>query len=130
MTLPVADDYNIEIGPISPEHFTWLKAQDYAGWVVFVDTNTRQLCLPLIEQYLDHERVVIIEAPEGERNKHLGTCQELWTEIFAGGIGRRWCAICLGGGVLEGMSGFVASTFKRGIDSLQIPTTLLSMVDS
>ncbi|MEM6771030.1 MAG: 3-dehydroquinate synthase family protein, partial [Bacteroidota bacterium] len=51
-------------------------------------------------------------------------------KMFTGGVGRRWCAICLGGGVLEDMSGFVASTFKRGIDFLQIPTTLLSMVDS
>lgn len=130
MTLPVADHYNIEIGPITAEHFSWLKEQDYAGWVVFVDTNTRQLCLPLIGQFLDHDRVLVIEAPEGEPNKHLGTCQQLWTEMFAGGVGRRWCAICLGGGVLEDMSGFVASTFKRGIDFLQIPTTLLSMVDS
>lgn len=130
MILPVADHYNIQIGAISQTHFSWLKAKNYAGWVVFVDTNTRQLCLPLIEQYLDHERVVIIEAPQGERNKHLGTCQDLWLEMFAGGVGRRWCAICLGGGVLEDMSGFVAATFKRGIDFLQVPTTLLSMVDS
>ncbi len=130
MTLPVAEHYNIEIGPITAAHFSWLKEQNYAGWVVFVDMNTRKLCLPLIEQFLDHERVVVIEAPEGEPNKNLDTCQQLWSEMFAGGVGRRWCAICLGGGVLEDMSGFVASTFKRGIDFLQIPTTLLSMVDS
>jgi len=54
----------------------------------------------------------------------------MWEDLFAAGVGRRWCAICLGGGVLEDMSGFVASTYKRGIDFLQIPTTLLSMVDS
>lgn len=130
MTLSVANQYDIQIGPLSANHFSWLKERNYAGWVVFVDTNTRRLCLPLIEKYLEHEKVVIIEAPEGEPNKNLETCQQLWTEMFAGGVGRRWCAICLGGGVLEDMSGFVASTFKRGIDFLQIPTTLLSMVDS
>lgn len=130
MTLPVSTHYDIRFGPVTQEHFNWLKAKDYAGWVVFVDTNTRRDCLPLIKRFLDHDRVVVIEAPEGELNKNLETCQQLWTELFAGGVGRRWCAICLGGGVLEDMAGFVSSTFKRGIDFLQIPTTLLSMVDS
>lgn len=129
MTLPVAQDYNIEIGPISQANFDWLKARDYAGWIVFADTNTVELCLPLIEDYLPEDTPVIV-APEGELNKNLETCQELWEDMFTAGVGRRWCAICLGGGVLEDMSGFVASTYKRGIDFLQIPTTLLSMVDS
>lgn len=130
MTLPVADNYSIEFGALSRQHFDWLKARNYAGWVVFVDSNTHRDCLPLIEEFLDHENVVVIEAPEGELHKHLGTCQDLWSDLFAAGVGRRWCAICLGGGVLEDMAGFVSSTFKRGIDFLQIPTTLLSMVDS
>lgn len=129
MTLPVAQDYNIEIGPITQANFDWLKARNYAGWIVFADTNTAELCLPLIEGYLPAKTPVIV-VPEGELNKNLETCQELWKKMFAAGVGRRWCAICLGGGVLEDMSGFVASTYKRGIDFLQIPTTLLSMVDS
>ncbi|MEM1359631.1 MAG: 3-dehydroquinate synthase [Bacteroidota bacterium] len=130
MILPVADQYNINIGPIGPEHFTWLKDRNYAGWVVFTDENTQKHCLPLIERLLTHERVAHITVAPGELNKHLGTCQTMWQEMFAAGVGRRWCAICLGGGVLEDMAGFVASTFKRGIDFLQIPTTLLSQVDS
>ena len=130
MTLPVADQYDIQFGRLSEVHFDWLRARGYAGWVVFVDTNTRRDCLPLIERYLDHPNVVVVEAPEGEPHKHLGTCEQLWAELFAGKVGRRWCAVCLGGGVLEDMAGFVASTYKRGIDFLQIPTTLLSMVDS
>ncbi|NJC25261.1 3-dehydroquinate synthase [Neolewinella antarctica] len=130
MTLPVADKYNIEFGDVTRAKFDWLKSKEYAGWVVFVDTNTRRDCLPLIEKFLDHPRLLIIECAPGELNKNLGTCQELWSQMFDGGVGRRWCAICLGGGVLEDMSGFVASTFKRGIDFLQIPTTLLAQVDS
>lgn len=129
MTLQVADSYQIEIGSITQQHFKWLKEREYAGWIVFADDNTVEDCLPLIEEYLP-EGTPIIVAPEGELNKHLGTCQELWEAMFEAGVGRRWCAICLGGGVLEDMSGFVASTYKRGIDFLQIPTTLLSMVDS
>jgi 3-dehydroquinate synthase len=129
MTLPVADQYNIEIGPITQANFAWLSACHYAGWVLFADENTVELCLPLIEEYLPEDTPIIV-APEGELNKNLETCQSLWEDLFTAGVGRRWCAICLGGGVLEDMSGFVASTYKRGIDFLQIPTTLLSMVDS
>jgi 3-dehydroquinate synthase len=129
MTLPVADQYNIEIGAITQANFNWLTAKNYAGWVLFADENTVELCLPLIEEFLPEDTPVIV-APEGELNKNLETCQSLWEDLFTAGVGRRWCAICLGGGVLEDMSGFVASTYKRGIDFLQIPTTLLSMVDS
>jgi 3-dehydroquinate synthase len=129
MTLPVSDQYNIEIGPITQNNFAWLSARNYAGWVLFADENTVELCLPLIEEFLPEDTPIIV-APEGELNKNLETCQSLWEDLFTAGVGRRWCAICLGGGVLEDMSGFVASTYKRGIDFLQIPTTLLSMVDS
>ena len=129
MTLPVADKYKIEIGPISQSNFDWLEAKGYAGWVLFADENTAELCLPRIEEFLPGDTPVIV-VPEGELNKNLETCQDMWEDLFAAGVGRRWCAICLGGGVLEDMAGFVASTYKRGIDFLQIPTTLLSMVDS
>ena len=130
MTLQVSDQYDITVGPITSDRFGWLRKRDYAGWVVFVDSNTREHCLPLVTRHLDHPNLIVIECAPGELNKHLGTCQALWTKMFDGGVGRRWCAICLGGGVLEDMAGFVASTFKRGIDFLQIPTTLLSQVDS
>ena len=130
MTLPVADQYTIHFGALTESHFAWLHERDYAGWVVFVDTNTAAHCLPLIEPYLTHPNTRVISCEPGEINKHLGTCRELWQAMFDHGVGRRWCAICLGGGVLEDMAGFVASTFKRGIDFLQIPTTLLSQVDS
>ncbi|MGK0451199.1 MAG: 3-dehydroquinate synthase, partial [Neolewinella sp.] len=88
-----------------------------------------ELCLPRIEEFLPEDTPVIV-VPEGELNKNLETCQDMWEDLFSAGVGRRWCAICLGGGVLEDMAGFVSSTYKRGIDFLQIPTTLLSMVDS
>ena len=130
MKLSVAEHYDITFGPVTTEHFAWLRARDYAGWVVFVDTNTAEHCLPLLQEHLDHPNVEIIVAPAGEPNKHLGTCQDLWQQLFDSAVGRRWCAICLGGGVLADMAGFVASTYKRGIDFLQIPTTLLSQVDS
>jgi 3-dehydroquinate synthase len=129
MTLSVPNKYDIQIGKITQANFNWLETKGYAGWVLFADENTAELCLPLIEDYLPEDTPVIV-VPEGELNKNLETCQDMWEDLFAAGVGRRWCAICLGGGVLEDMAGFVSSTYKRGIDFLQIPTTLLSMVDS
>lgn len=130
MTLAVGDDYAIEIAPLGEDHFKWLREKNYAGWIVFVDENTRKHCLPRVRSWLEHPEVPVVEVPAGERHKHLGTCQRLWEDMFRAGVGRRWCVLNLGGGVLGDMGGFVASTFKRGIDFIQIPTTLLSQVDA
>ena len=130
MTLPVATDYDIRIDPIGPDHFAWLRAKNYAGWVVLVDDQTRKHCLPLIQSALTGLPVVIIEVPAGERFKHLDTCRFIWEEMFRGGVGRRWCCLNLGGGVIGDMGGFAASTFKRGMNFVQVPTTLLSQVDA
>ena len=130
MELPVGDTYTIQFGEIGPDHFAWLASRDYAGWVVVTDTNTHRYCLPHIAPYLVDRPVVHVTVPEGERNKHLGTCQSIWEEMFRGGVGRRWCCLCLGGGVVGDMAGFAAGTFKRGIDFVQLPTTVLSQVDS
>ncbi|MTB50869.1 3-dehydroquinate synthase [Lewinella sp. W8] len=130
MTLPVGEEYAIEIATVGADHFRWLRKKNYAGWVVLVDENTRKHCLPRLQPWLDHPQLAIIEVAAGERHKHLGTCQYLWEEMFRAGVGRRWCVLNLGGGVMGDMGGFVASTFKRGIDFVQIPTTLLSQVDA
>ncbi|MEL6274095.1 MAG: 3-dehydroquinate synthase [Bacteroidota bacterium] len=126
----LVDDYHLEIGPISDHHFRWLHQKAYAGWVILVDDLTRKYCLPRILPFLSHDRTVIIEVPAGERHKHLDTCRFIWEEMFRAGIGRRWCMLNLGGGVIGDMGGFAAATYKRGIDFVQIPTTLLSQVDA
>jgi 3-dehydroquinate synthase len=130
MTLAVNQDYNIHLAPITGEHFDWLRGKHYAGWVVIMDELTQAHCLPLIEEHLAGLPVVKITVPAGERHKHLDTCRYLWEKMFKGGAGRRWCCLNLGGGVIGDMGGFVASTFKRGMDFVQIPTTLLSQVDA
>ncbi|MGB3799183.1 MAG: 3-dehydroquinate synthase [Lewinella sp.] len=130
MTLDVGEDYQIRIAPISADHFTWLRSRNYAGWVILMDEHTERDCLPLIEPFLTHETVARITVPPGERFKHLDTCRFIWEEMFKAGVGRRWCCLNLGGGVIGDMGGFAASTFKRGMDFVQIPTTLLSQVDA
>lgn len=126
----IVDDYHIEIGPVGKSHFDWLRSRNYVGWVVLVDEMTKQYCLPRLEELIKDDKVILIEVPAGERHKHLETCQFIWEEMFRAGVGRRWCMLNLGGGVIGDMGGFAASTFKRGIDFVQIPTTLLSQVDA
>jgi len=130
MTLSVDQQYAIELSTITADHFTWLRTKNYAGWVVIMDELTHEHCLPLIEPYLTGLPVMKVTVPAGERHKHLDTCRYMWEEMFKGGVGRRWCCLNLGGGVIGDMGGFVASTFKRGMDFVQVPTTLLSQVDA
>lgn len=65
-----------------------------------------------------------------EKNKSLETITQIWDFLFANGITRRGLLICVGGGVLTDIGGFAAATYKRGIDYINIPTTLLAMVDA
>lgn len=123
------DDYHIDFGPIAKGHFDWLKAQHYTGWAVLVDENTKAHCLPLLQDYLPEETLVV-NISAGEEHKLLATCQQIWEKLFEAGAGRRWCMLNLGGGVIGDMGGFSAATYKRGIDFVQIPTTLLSQVDA
>lgn len=68
--------------------------------------------------------------PAGEIHKHLGTCQSIWETISDYGGDRKSLIINLGGGVVTDLGGFVAATFKRGISFVNIPTSLLAMVDA
>ena len=65
-----------------------------------------------------------------EEDKSLETVQQIWDFLFAHGITRRGVLICIGGGVLTDMGGFAAATYKRGIDYVNVPTTLLAMIDA
>lgn len=65
-----------------------------------------------------------------EEQKSLETVQQIWDFLFAHSITRRGLLICIGGGVLTDLGGFAAATYKRGIDCLNVPTTLLAMIDA
>lgn len=83
--------------------------------------------LPFLETDLSVE---IIEFENGEINKNIETCVQIWNVLTELGADRKSLVINLGGGVVTDLGGFVASTFKRGVDFIHIPTTLLSMVDA
>ena len=107
---------------------TALVAQDQV--FILVDTNTRQHCLPIIEQTLAIPAEHICCIPAGEAHKTLQTIEHIWQFLIAQGATRKSLLINLGGGVLTDMGGFAAATYMRGMPFLNIPTTLLGMVDA
>ena len=109
-----------------------IKNRQYSKIFILVDNNTHRDCLPLFLQKSNVEIPYnqILKVKHGEINKTINTCVEIWEQLSDKGTDRKSLLINLGGGVITDMGGFVASTFKRGIDFINIPTTLLSMVDA
>jgi 3-dehydroquinate synthase len=96
-----------------------------------VDNNTHHYCLPYFLSHLDTELPLeIIEIEAGEINKTINTCYRVWETLSELNADRKSVLLNLGGGVITDLGGFVASCFKRGIDFINIPTTLLAMVDA
>ena len=109
----------------------YLKENFCSSVFVLVDSNTRRHCLgPFLGKADLEGKVEILEIPAGEKHKNLETCTRIWTELSDRGGDRKSVLINLGGGVITDMGGFVASCFKRGIRFINVPTTLLSMVDA
>lgn len=108
-----------------------LKENKYSNLFIIVDSNTNEFCLPQFLPYLETDLIIeIIEFEAGEENKNIETCVQIWNVLTELGADRKSLVINLGGGVVTDLGGFVASTFKRGVDFIHIPTTLLSMVDA
>jgi len=106
-----------------------IKDKEYSKIICIVDDNTQQHCLPILEQKISRQVNVIIVKP-GEKSKTIETCTKIWKEMMHLGADRHSLVINLGGGVIGDMGGFCAATYMRGIDFIQVPTTLLSQVDS
>lgn len=122
------DNYNILFGSASALLKEFLSNKTYSSINILVDENTRELCLPLLDAGpLDP---TLIEILSGEEHKVLDTCEKIWDVLQGHNVDRHGLMINLGGGVIGDMGGFAASTYMRGIDFIQIPTTLLSQVDA
>lgn len=106
-----------------------LLSAEYSQLFVLVDENTEEHCLPILQNSINLD-LTIIKIQAGELYKNIETCQVIWNELIQQGADRHSCLLNLGGGVIGDMGGFCASTFMRGIDFFQIPTTLLSQVDA
>lgn len=115
----------------------WDKLQDIileyskSGIYILVDENTNKFCLPdLQHKCRGLENALVIEVPGSESNKTIASIEKIWLQLVDGSAVRNSLMICLGGGVITDIGGFAASTFKRGMNFVHIPTTLLAMVDA
>lgn len=106
-----------------------INANDYSCVFVLTDKNTSLHCLPYANTKIEFDYKTL-EMQAGEENKHIQTCISLWDSLSEMGGDRKSLVINIGGGVVTDLGGFVASTFKRGIDFINIPTSLLAMVDA
>jgi len=106
-----------------------LNENDYSKLFILVDENTKHHCLPLFESKIKVS-TQSIEINSGEVNKNVDTAQFLWQKLTDLGADRKSIIINLGGGVITDIGGFVALTFKRGMKFINVPTTLLGMVDA
>ena len=121
------DHILISENPGSDLH-AFLAKKNYSKTAILVDENTQLHCLPLIEKSVESANLIQIKS--GESQKNIQTCQHIWNVMTNHQLDRHSVLIILGGGVLGDMGGFCAATYKRGIDFILIPTTLLAQVDS
>ena len=107
-----------------------IKSKDFNSVFVLVDENTDKHCLDIFinKSSIEEYNKIIIKA--GEENKNINTCIQIWKELNLQKADRKSLLINLGGGVLTDIGGFVASTYLRGIKFINVPTTLLGMVDA
>lgn len=107
-----------------------LSENQFSKVFITVDENTKVHCLPKITNEDQFKKAEIIETKSGENNKSIRTVEQIWKILSEKGADRSSLLINLGGGLLCDLGGFAASTFKRGMNFINIPTTLLSQVDA
>jgi len=97
---------------------------------VLVDSNTKKHCWPLLKEASLLNNAEIIEMGVGEKAKSIDTVMHVWKKLTHAHAHRGCVLLNLGGGVVGDLGGFAASSYKRGVQFIQVPTTLLSMVDA
>jgi len=109
----------------------FLDSKSFSKIFILVDENTHEYCLPVLLGNLETDLAFeILEIEPGEEMKNIQTANQLWEILTEMQADRKALVINLGGGVITDMGGFVASTYKRGVQFINIPTTLLSMCDA
>jgi 3-dehydroquinate synthase len=121
--------YEILIGEGAINNLSeFLNKKNYSKIIVISDKNVANLHLQKLNKIVANFETVIVEA--GEQSKSFASLEKVAEEILAKGIDRKSLIIAFGGGVIGDLSGFIASILLRGIDFIQVPTTLLACVDS
>lgn len=127
-----ANGYDIHFGEHGYEALNQLlRDGNFTTLFVLVDSNTNEHCLPYFLSLVETELAIeIIEFDAGEDVKNIDSCIEIWNVLTELGADRKSLILNVGGGVVTDMGGFAAATFKRGIPFVNVPTSLLAMVDA
>ncbi len=130
-------DYDVMVGDHSSLNAIAIKAlnklADGRRCLLISDDNVAPLYEFKVRSLLDQAGIVVRDSvafPAGEASKTLATVERLHEHAVTAGLNRKSFVIALGGGVVGDIAGFVAATYMRGIDFIQVPTSLLAMVDS
>jgi 3-dehydroquinate synthase len=113
---------------IAQDLVRYLQTRKYSKLGVIADSHTILHCYPIIQSSLPDHAIFTFEA--GEIHKNLDTCVQIWQWMTEQAFDRKALIVNLGGGVTGDMGGFCASTYKRGVRFINLPTTLLSQVDA
>lgn len=136
IAMPDGSGYEARIGPGAldrfPEYLAGIGVTSGSQVVLVSDSNVAPLFGEALRNALEEAGLAVMDlvVPAGETSKSLSCAGELWEALAGRGITRDATALALGGGVVGDLTGFVASTYLRGIRYVQVPTTLLAMVDS
>ena len=98
--------------------------------LVVTSTTVAPLYLARLERSLEGKRIASVALPDGEQYKTLETLARVFDALVERRLNRDACVVALGGGVVGDMAGFAAACYQRGVDYVQVPTTLLAQVDS
>ncbi len=108
----------------------YLDATPKGQVFVLVDENTHKYCLPILAEAMGDVAYQVIVVSAGEENKALSAVEQIWSALLNGGAAREALLVNVGGGMVTDMGGFAAATYMRGIRYVNVPTSLLAMVDA
>lgn len=108
----------------------FLTAFHYDKLFILTDTNTQEKCLPLLKDIPAFQTAPVITVEAGDTHKSLEQLSFIWMRLSNEGASRNSLLVNLGGGMITDMGGFAGATFKRGIHTINIPTTLMASVDA
>lgn len=108
----------------------FLSTLNYDKLFVLTDTNTQEKCYPLIQEVPAIKEAPVITVEAGDAHKGLEVLSAIWMRLSNEGASRNSLLVNLGGGMITDMGGFAGATFKRGIQTINIPTTLMASVDA
>lgn len=126
--------YAVEVTAAAPARLSdAIDALAPSTLLVVTDANVRAACGEWLDAALAPHASIprhVVQIPPGEAHKNIETVTRIWDEALANGVDRKTLVVAFGGGVVGDLAGFAAATLLRGVRCVQIPTTLLSMVDS